>query len=138
MNVNIINYFDKNDYSKVINLVLKEAEDELNLKQSNLQVILISNEKIKEMNYQYRNKNYATDVLTFPDGTFHNLGDIFISIEKTHEQAKEYGHTFERELGFLTVHGLLHTLGYDHQTKEDETAMIALQDKILNQVKLVR
>jgi probable rRNA maturation factor len=138
MNVNIINYFDNNDYSKVINLVLKEAENELNLKQSTLQVILISDEKIKEMNHQYRNKNYATDVLTFPDGTFHNLGDIFISIEKTQEQAKEYGHTFERELGFLTVHGLLHTLGYDHQTKEEETTMIALQDKILNQAKLVR
>ena len=59
------------------------------------------------------------------------LGDIYISLDKASEQAKEYGHSMKRELCFLFVHGLLHLLGYDHMKKEDEEIMFSLQDKIL-------
>ena len=80
----------------------------------------------------------ATDVLTFPDGYLNNLGDVFISVDKCTEQALELEHSFNRELGFLTVHGILHSLGYDHLTDEDEKEMNELQDKILNKAKLFR
>ncbi|WP_394283234.1 rRNA maturation RNase YbeY [Frisingicoccus sp.] len=66
------------------------------------------------------------------------LGDIFISIDRTEEQAIDYGHSFERELGFLTVHGFLHLNGYDHQTEEEERAMFSLQEKILEENGLER
>ena len=61
------------------------------------------------------------------------LGDIYISVEKAVEQAKEYGHSVNRELSFLFVHGLLHLLGYDHMNEEDEKVMFDLQEKILKE-----
>ena len=100
--------------------------------------MLISNNQIQEMNKQYRNKDYPTDVLTFPNGENNQLGDVVISLEKCEEQRIEYGHSFDRELGFLVVHGLLHTLGYDHQSKEQEEEMISIQEKILRKAKLYR
>lgn len=103
-----------------------------------INIILLSNDEIKEMNETYRNKDYVTDVLTFPDGYLNNLGDVFIAIPRCEEQAKEYGHSFQRELGFLTVHGYLHTLGYDHQTKDEEEEMTKLQETILQKAKLFR
>lgn len=89
-------------------------------------VSFISNDEIKQLNEQYRNKNSVTDVLSFPLGEnmvfdkneetgFYMLGDIVISAEKAFEQAQIYGHTIQREIGFLTVHSMLHLLGYDHE-----------------------
>ena len=66
------------------------------------------------------------------------LGDIVISLERADEQATEYGHSFEREVGFLTVHSMLHLLGYDHMTPEDEEEMFGYQTEILNEIGLVR
>jgi probable rRNA maturation factor len=66
------------------------------------------------------------------------LGDIIISVERTREQAEEYGHSFERELGFLAVHGFLHLLGYDHMTEEDEKVMFSRQEEILSSFGLGR
>ena len=66
------------------------------------------------------------------------LGDVFISIERAHEQAAEFGHAFEREIGFLAVHGFLHINGYDHQTEEEEKEMFGLQAKILQEYGLER
>ena len=63
---------------------------------------------------------------------FTNLGEIYISLETAHKQAKDYGHSFNRELSFLVVHGLLHLLGYDHILEDDEKKMFRLQDEILN------
>ncbi len=89
-------------------------------------VSFITNEEIKQLNAQYRNKEAVTDVLSFPlgenmvfdkneeTGAF-TLGDIVISAEKAFEQAELYGHTIQREIGFLTVHSMLHLLGYDHE-----------------------
>lgn len=138
MKINIINCFNQIDYSKTINLVLEKAANITGNQSKEINIILVDNNEIKRLNKEYRNKNYITDVLTFPDGYLNNLGDVFVSIPKMEEQAKELGHSEERELGFLTVHGFLHTLGYDHITKEEEEIMIPLQEKILNSAKLYR
>ena len=138
MKINIINSFDEKDYSDVINKVLNKAGNITEQQKTQINIILVSDEKIQEMNKQYRHKDYVTDVLTFPDGYLNNLGDVFISIPKCITQSEELGHSFNRELGFLTVHGFLHTLGYDHQTKEEEEIMVSLQENILNKTKLYR
>ncbi len=138
MNVNIINQLEEHVSEDVIQKVLSVASKQLNLSDYSINIILVNNDIIQNLNQSYREKNAPTDVLTFPDGTLRNLGDIFISIDKVHEQSKEYGHSFERELAFLTIHGLLHTLGYDHLTKDEETEMFALQEEILINANILR
>lgn len=107
-----------------------------------LSVTFTDNEKIKELNKQYRNKNSATDVLSFPmfdsldDVDFGNqplpLGDIVISLERAALQGHHIGHSIYHELAFLTVHSTLHLLGYDHETsKEDEKDMFRRQKEIM-------
>lgn len=103
-------------------------------------VIFVDNQYIHELNKNYRGIDRPTDVITFAleDGeevdlnAWRILGDIYISIDKAKEQAIEYGHPFLRELAFLTVHGFLHLLGYDHMNKEDEKIMFSEQEEILN------
>ena len=109
-----------------------------------ISVSFVDNEFIHKMNREYRGIDRPTDVISFAfldgeenkEALLHGkgpvcLGDIYISIDKAKEQAEEYGHPLERELSFLFVHGLLHLLGYDHMTKEDEQVMFKLQDEIL-------
>ena len=103
-------------------------------------VIIVDNEKIHEINKQYRGIDRPTDVISFAleeDEDYEIkerlLGDIYISIDKVYEQAKEYGHSVKRELFFLVTHGFLHLLGYDHIEKKDEEVMFSLQEKILNE-----
>jgi len=138
MNVNIINQLEEKVSEEVILQVLDVASKQLMIGHYSINIILVNNEIIKNLNQSYRDLNVPTDVLTFPDGTLNNLGDIFISIDKARAQSKEYGHSFERELAFLTIHGLLHTLGYDHHTLEEETEMFALQEKILQNANITR
>lgn len=138
MKTNIQNYFNDTDYQEIIEQVAKQASNILLLQEKEINVVFVSNEEIQELNQTYRNKNYPTDVLTFPNGEGNQLGDIIISLEKTEEQRIAYQHSFERELGFLFCHGILHTLGYDHQTEEQEEEMNALQEKILQKAKLYR
>lgn len=138
MKINIINSFNKEDYSKVIELVLKKASNLTNNQTKNINIILVDNDEIQRLNNQYRKKDYPTDVLTFSDGYLNNLGDVFVSIPKMVEQSIDLDHSERRELGFLVVHGFLHTLGYDHETEEDEVIMMELQNKILNSAKLYR
>ena len=103
-------------------------------------VIIVDNKRIHEINKLYRNIDRPTDVISFAledykDVEFDNyrpLGDIYISIDKVKEQANEYGHSELREVAFLTVHGFLHLLGYDHMKKEDEEIMFARQELILD------
>ncbi|MBO5040976.1 MAG: rRNA maturation RNase YbeY [Clostridia bacterium] len=111
-------------------------------------VTYTDNEGIRELNAAHRNIDRATDVLSFPlfekeelseasDGDA--LGDIVISLEKAREQANEYGHSFEREVAFLTVHSMLHLLGYDHEISEaDEKEMFFRQEEILKTMGLLR
>lgn len=119
-------------------------------------VTLTDNESIKELNLEYRGIDKATDVLSFPLIEYLNgkpqiqpvdtdpdsgrvfLGDIIISVEKAFEQAQNYGHSMERELSFLAVHGILHLLGYDHETETEEKLMFSLQEDILNEMRLFR
>ena len=138
MKINIINSFNEEDYSSVVNLVLTKAANLTNNQNKSINIILVDNNEIHRLNKEYRKKDYVTDVLTFPDGYLNNLGDIFISIPKMVEQSEELGHSNNRELGFLIVHGFLHTIGYDHQTEEQETEMINMQEKVLKSAKLYR
>lgn len=105
-------------------------------------IIIVDNEKIHEINKEYRGIDRPTDVISFAledekdmlldSEAGRILGDIYISLDKCIEQAKEYGHSFLRELAFLSVHGFLHLQGYDHMKKEDEEVMFKLQDEILD------
>jgi probable rRNA maturation factor len=103
-----------------------------------LSVVLVSNQSIRKLNRQWRGKDSATDVLSFPlsleappAGLPFELGEIFISVEKAAEQADSFGHDLERELAFLFVHGTLHVLGFDHETAEEEKEMFSRQKEIL-------
>lgn len=118
---------------------------------SEVSVTFVTNDRIQEINRDYRDKDAPTDVISFAleemgedevviTGTDlpRILGDIIISIDRAREQAAEYGHSFERELGFLTVHGFLHLLGYDHMNEQDEKEMISRQKSILDAYGLER
>jgi probable rRNA maturation factor len=109
-------------------------------------VIIVDNQKIQDLNKQYRHIDAPTDVITFAleDDPMINptkkrlLGDIYISIDKVQGQALEYGHSELREIIFLSVHGLLHLLGYDHITKQEEKIMFAKQTEVLNKYGIKR
>ena len=114
-------------------------------------VTFTDNEGIRALNREYRGKDTATDVLSFPlldfaggdeppvDEPMQSLGDIVLSLERAEEQAKEYGHSFERETAFLTVHSMLHLLGYDHELgEEDDAEMRRKQNEILDGMGLSR
>lgn len=114
-----------------------------------LSITIVTNADIKELNAQYRNKNEATDVLSFEmDNPFREvdpdfdmpimLGDIIISVDKAEEQAERYNHPFTREIAFLAVHGFLHLLGYTHDDKEEEKVMFQKQEAILEEFNLER
>ncbi len=133
------------------NLLQFAALEERVPKDSEVSVTFVTNKHIQEINRDYRGKDQPTDVISFAleetgedeveiqgaDLPSH-LGDIIISIEKAKEQAEEYGHSFMRELGFLSVHGFLHLLGYNHMTKEEEEKMFSRQKEILEKFGLKR
>lgn len=110
---------------------------------------LTDNEYIKQLNLKYRGINSPTDVLSFPMyDTFSRedllkeeellLGDIVISVEKARSQSKDFAHSFEREIGYLTVHGMLHLLGYDHDCEESKKNMRAKEEYIMEKLRLFR
>lgn len=114
-----------------------------------LSIILVDDEAITDLNRDHRGLAKPTDVLSFPqlegeelvelpEGEPLPIGDIVISLERCLGQAADYGHSFERELGFLTAHGMLHLLGWDHQTPEEEEAMMAKTEEILAGLGLTR
>ncbi len=95
-------------------------------------IVAMDNQEIHQLNLEFRDVDRPTDVLSFEEHLDDYLGDILISIEKTHEQAKLYNHSFERELLFLITHGFLHLNGYDHQTDAEEKEMFDLQRQLLS------
>ena len=110
---------------------------------SEVSIVLVDNAFIRELNVTYRGLDKATDVLSFNLSDERTgmegdqmLGDVFISVEKADEQAREYGHSLEREVAFLAVHGILHLLGYDHQSTGEEEAMITRQKSFLERYNL--
>ncbi|WP_405101130.1 rRNA maturation RNase YbeY [Oceanobacillus sp. FSL H7-0719] len=113
--------------------------------ETEMSVNFVDNREIQELNRNYRQKDSPTDVISFAmqetgEGEVNILGldmpvilgDIVISVDRAKEQAEEYGHSIEREFAFLTIHGFLHLLGYDHLTEEDEKEMFGKQNEILS------
>ncbi len=130
---------------KILKDVLKKGLKKLNIDKCEFNIIVVNNDYIHELNKNYRGIDRETDVISFAledDKTFNPegrvLGDIYISIDKAYSQALEYGHSFLREFCFLGVHGMLHLLGYDHMTKDDEKIMFSLQEEILEESGIVR
>lgn len=143
---------------ELIDRVLQKAAELEGLKKGEVSVSLVGDEEIQQLNKEYRGINRPTDVLSFAieemgegeDMIYFEesgqeaedypalLGDIIISIPRAMKQAEEYNHSFERELGFLVVHGFLHLLGYDHQTEEEEKKMFSRQEEVLQAIHLFR
>ena len=134
-----------NNYQETYEALLTKTLQHLSLDfDPYISVTIVDNDYIHEINRTYRHKDAPTDVISFAflddapnrNELFHSgkmvvLGEIYISFEKAKEQALAYGHSLDRELKFLFVHGLLHLLGYDHMNEEDEKVMFRLQDEIL-------
>ncbi|HKM19537.1 MAG TPA: rRNA maturation RNase YbeY [Aliarcobacter sp.] len=116
----MIDFENQTDFN--VDLVALE-EIVASLTAKDLELIIVDNQTIKEINLEYRKKDEATDVLSFPvDGDFKHLplGTIIISVDFVKEKSKEYGHSEENELNLLFIHGLLHLLGYDHEVDNGE------------------
>ena len=149
-----INFLDikKNEqYEKHIKYVIDECfkEEHLDNKNIYINVVLTNPANIKQINKTQRNIDKETDVLSFPmfekdeigsldDNALDILGDIVISIERVENQAKEYGHSFERELSYMVVHGFYHLLGYDHMEETEKQVMREKEENILNKLKITR
>lgn len=140
--------------------LLEFAAKKINKANKEMAVTFVTNERSHELNLEYRETDRPTDVIsleykpefiTIDEDLLEDteladlmtdfdsyIGELFISIDKAREQAKEYGHSFEREMGFLAVHGFLHINGYDHYTPEEEAEMFELQEEILNAYGLKR
>lgn len=120
-------------FTKVAESVFNELDMQDN--QYEISLLLTDDETIRQLNKEYRNKDKSTDVLSFPMEDDIMLGDIAISVDTAKRQAEEAEINFDRETAFLFIHGLLHLLGYDHETsQEDEAEMFALQEKILKKL----
>ena len=149
-----INYLDIEEnleYEAQIKYVIEECfkEEKLNKKNLYINIVLTNPENIRKINKEQRNIDKETDVLSFPmfekneitkfeSAGLDILGDIVISIKKVKEQATEYGHSFERELSYMVVHGFYHLLGYDHMNDEDKLEMRKKEENILNKLKITR
>ena len=142
--------------------LLQFAAEKTGKENKEIAVTFVTNERSHELNLEYRDTDRPTDVISLEykpesDLTFSEedlaenpelaemldefdayIGELFISVDKAREQAKEYGHSFEREMGFLVVHGFLHINGYDHYTPEEEKEMFTLQEEILTAYGLKR
>ena len=153
-----INYYDIDQNSKYEDLIehvlmkcfKEEKMDKLGLYVS---VTLTCPSYIRKVNNKYRNIDKETDVLSFPmfekfeiDHIIREksnmieevLGDIIISLERVNEQSIEYGHSFERELSYMVVHGFYHLMGYDHMNDEEKAIMRAKEENILSKLKITR
>jgi probable rRNA maturation factor len=131
--------------------VLKSEKFEKN---TEISVLFVDNEQIREINNDFRQIDSATDVLSFPMLDFAGnkiidnvgdvylgavvLGDIVVSLERALAQAEEYGHSYEREVGFLVCHSMLHLLGYDHESDEERAIMRENEESVLESLGLTR
>ena len=135
---------DAGVFEQLFEKIAEKAEQRLALSDdSELSVTFVRSRTIHTINRDYRGIDRPTDVISFAirdDMEFemvegmNDLGDIFINIDYARKQAKQYGHSYRREIAFLFTHGMLHCLGYDHMKEEDEKVMFALQDEILDPV----
>lgn len=143
------------EYEKIINLVIDKCFSVEKLEKLNLyiSITLTTPEEIRKINNEFRNIDKETDVLSFPmfekneldemvqagkNEIPETIGDVIVSIERVQEQAKEYGHGFERELAYMVVHGFYHLMGYDHIVEEDKVVMRAKEENVLNKLNIIR
>ena len=129
---------EQQEISRLLNFAFEKLESASN---AEISVSFVDSETIREINHQYRDKNAVTDVISFAmeddelnlihEDAPRTLGDIIISTERAEEQAGDYGHSYRRELLFLSLHGFLHLLGYDHMKEAEEKEMNRTQDEIL-------
>lgn len=143
----VINNYGKEipNYEEIENYV-EYLVKELNLDNCMFNIIFITNKEIHKINKEYRKVDRPTDVISFAleDNKdieykdFRLLGDIYISVDRAIEQAREYNHSLKRELCFLSTHGILHLLGYDHQTKKEEEIMFTKQKELLEKYGIQR
>lgn len=155
LQVNFNEIKENDEYISIISQVIKKCYEIEDLENSKLyiNVILTNPEYIKKINKIYRNIDKETDVLSFPmfeknelenklkNKDFKNndiLGDIIISIEQVEKQAIEYGHSFERELSYMVVHGFYHLMGYDHIKEEEKNIMRSKEEKVLSELEITR
>lgn len=153
--ITYLNLAEDKSYEPIVEKVLHKCYEEEKLLDSKLIITITftTPEEIHKINKEYREVDRPTDVLSFPmfernelEEKIENqyfehedvLGDIIISIEKVKEQAIEYGHSFERELSYMLVHGFYHLMGYDHIKEEDKKEMRPKEEKILNELKITR
>ena len=135
---------DKRKKETLEKVCLKSLQYEEFNEDCEISLSIVTNDEIHDINKQFRNIDSPTDVLSFPQLTFEEgeeadvnengeivLGDIIISIDRAKEQAEEYGHSLKRELAFLSVHSMLHLMGYDHMVPEEEEDMFRRQKEIL-------
>ncbi len=134
----------------IVSLVCRGVAASEGVEGAEVAVSIVSDWRIRELNGKYRGMDAVTDVLSFAmretvdgapsptDGAGAALGDVVVSWPRTKAQAKEYGHGLERELAFLVAHGLLHLLGYDHQSTEDEQVMVGRQEQVLSSLGFTR
>ena len=139
-----INFFNESSLkTRIYEKLIKSVFKTINSKKE-FNIIFVYKDEIQRINREYRQIDRVTDVISFAlcdDKDIvqtDELGDIFICLDRAFEQASEYGHSVEREVAFLAVHGYLHLCGFDHMTKEDEEVMFKKQDEILNAAKLER
>ncbi len=134
--------YDRDITKKYIKEITKKILKELNLNNVEISIILTDDETIRKLNKEWRGKDKPTDVLSFPMDMekppgyrYHLLGDVIISIPYAKRQAKEIGYSPREEVLRLLIHGILHLLGYDHETsEEDAKRMFSLQDKIFSKL----
>ena len=134
------------EYKELIEKVVETCFNEENLTKTKLylNVILTNPETIRTTNKKYRNIDKETDVLSFPmfekdDEQIEDvLGDIMISIPRVIEQAEEYGHSVQRELAYMVVHGFYHVMGYDHMNEQEKSVMRQKEEKILSKLNITR
>ena len=153
--IDFLDVDENKEYVDLINKVLSKCFEIEALDNTNLyvEVTLTNPENIRKYNKEFRNIDKETDVLSFPmfekedlDNKIRNqdfenqdmLGDIVISIERVKQQAIEYGHSFERELSYMVVHGFYHLMGYDHMEEEEKKIMRKKEENVLNELKITR
>lgn len=138
----------ENNYEQDFTAIIEQALKSLGIEDDvEVSCVLVDDERIHEINREYRHIDRSTDVISFAmedndqfyvEGMPRTLGDIFISVDHAKKQAEEYGHSLRREMCFLFTHGILHLLGYDHMTDEQEKEMFGLQDQILGALSIER
>ena len=125
----LLDYIKENNISKEEDLTLYLSKD--------LNIIFVDSKTIRELNREYRNIDRTTDVLSFyyNDEDLNLWGELYINPYQVEKQRKRYNVSFKEELSRIIIHGILHLLGYDHQTPKERDEMFALQEKILNDLK---